>query len=154
VRRKYTAGGKAPITVAMRQPPPDSVKQEIERTTWLQFAALILLLCGALNIIAGLSMIGGSRYVADKLQFANLDAWGWFFLIWGIIQIVAGVAVLRGESWAVIVGIATSLVNAIAELASSKTFPVWSLSLIAGNVLAIYGLVRYGGTRRRTPARS
>jgi hypothetical protein len=138
----------------MRQPPPDSVKQEIERTTWLQFAALILILSGVLNIIAGLSMIGGSRYVADQLQFANLDAWGWFFLIWGIIQIVAGVAVLRGERWAVIVGIATSFVNAIAELASSKTFPVWSLALIAGNVLAIYGLVRYGGTRRRSPARS
>jgi hypothetical protein len=67
---------------------------------------------------------------------------------------VAGVAVLRGERWAVIVGIATSFVNAIAELASSKTFPVWSLALIAGNVLAIYGLVRYGGTRRRSPARS
>jgi hypothetical protein len=137
----------------MRQPPPDSVKEEIQRTTWLQFAALILFLSGALNVIAGLSMIGGSRYVADKLQFANLDAWGWFFLIWGIIQILAGVAVLRGEKWAVIVGIVTAFVNAIAQLASSATFPVWSLALIAGNVLAIYGLVRYGATRRERPAR-
>jgi hypothetical protein len=136
----------------MRQPPPDSVKAEIQRTTWLQFAALILFLSGALNVIAGLSMIGGSRYVTDKLQFANLDAWGWFFVIWGVLQIIAGVAVMRGERWAVILGIVTSFVNAIAELASSKTFPLWSLALIAANVLVIYGLVQYGGLRRRTAA--
>ena len=137
----------------MRQPPPDSVKQEIERTTWLQFAALILFLSGALNVIAGLSMIGGSRYVSDNLQFANLDAWGWFFVIWGVIQVVAGVAVMRGEKWAAIVGIVTSFVNAIAVLASSRTYPVWALALIAANVLVIYGLVRYGGTQRGSAAR-
>ena len=138
----------------MRQPPPDSVKREIERTTWLQFAALILFLSGALDVIAGLSMIGGSRYVSDNLQFANLDAWGWFFVIWGVVQVVAGAAVMRGEKWAVVVGIVTSFVNAIAVLSSSKTYPVWSLALIAANVLAIYGLIQYGGITGRTQAKT
>jgi hypothetical protein len=127
---------------------------DIAGTGWLGFAGIMLILVGFFNVIDGIAAIANSNYLANQLLFANMDAWGWFFLIWGIIQIVAGVAVLRGERWAVIVGIATSFVNAIAELASSKTFPVWSLALIAGNVLAIYGLVRYGGTRRRSPARS
>src|SRR4051794_21754176 len=69
---------------------PDDVKQEIEQQTWLQFAAVILLLVGAFNIIEGIAMIGNSSYVAEDLLFANLDAWGWFFLIWGVIQIWAG----------------------------------------------------------------
>ena len=75
---------------------PDAVKGEISRRSWLDFAGVMLILVGAFNIIDGLAAISGSSYVVDKLLFANLDAWGWFFLIWGILQVVAGVAVMRG----------------------------------------------------------
>ena len=128
---------------------PDDVKQEIEQQTWLQFAAVILLLVGAFNIIEGIAMVGNSSYVADNLLFANLDTWGWFFLIWGIIQIWAGIAVMRKAVWAALVGIVTCFINAVAQLSAEATFPFWSLTILAANVLCIYGLVRYGGPRRR-----
>jgi hypothetical protein len=107
----------------------------------------MLILVGAFNIIDGLAAISGSSYVADKLLFANLDAWGWFFLIWGILQVFAGIAVMRGAGWAAVVGIVTAFFNAIAQLAAAGTFPAWTLAIVAADALVIYGLVQYGGKR-------
>jgi hypothetical protein len=126
---------------------PGSVKGEIDRRSWLDFAGVMLILVGAFNIIDGLAAISGSSYVADKLLFANLDAWGWFFLIWGILQVFAGIAVMRGAGWAAVVGIVTAFFNAIAQLAAAGTFPVWTLAIVAADALVIYGLVLYGGQR-------
>ena len=116
---------------------------------WLGFAGIMLILVGFFNVIDGIAAISGSKYVVNQLLFANLDAWGWFFLIWGVIQIWAGIAVMRKATWAALVGIVTCFFNAIAQLSSSSTFPFWSLTILAANVLCIYGLVRYGGPRRR-----
>jgi hypothetical protein len=126
---------------------PEDVKSEIDRRSWLDFAGLMLILVGAFNIVDGLAAVSGSSYVADKLLFANLDAWGWFFLIWGILQVFAGIAVMRGAGWAAIVGIVAASFNAIAQIAAARTFPVWSLAIVVADVLVIYGLVQYGGKR-------
>jgi hypothetical protein len=88
--------------------------------------------------------------MSDHVLFANLHAWGWFFLIVGIVQVLAGWAVLKSASWAAIVGIVTAFVNAISQLSAAHTFPVWALIIVAMDVLVIYGLVRYGGGRGRT----
>jgi hypothetical protein len=129
---------------------PESVKGEIDRRRWLDFAGVMLILVGVFNIIDGLAAISGSSYVADKLLFANLDAWGWFFLIWGILQIFAGFAVMRGAGWAAIVGIVAAFFNAIAQLAAAGTFPLWTIVIVGADALVIYGLVQYGGKRGST----
>jgi hypothetical protein len=126
---------------------PDDVKGEIDRRSWLDFAGVMLILVGAFNIVDGLAAVSGSSYVADNLLFANLDAWGWFFLIWGILQVFTGIAVMRGARWAAIVGIVAASFNAIAQIAAARTFPVWSLAIVVADVLVIYGLVQYGGKR-------
>ncbi len=84
------------------------------------------------------------------MLFSNLHTWGWFFLIVGIIQIFAGWFVMRGAGWAAIVGIVTAFVNALSQFSSTHTFVIWSLVILAADVLVIYGLVRYGGNRGRT----
>jgi len=127
---------------------PDDVKGEIDRRSWLDFAGIMLILVGAFNIVDGLAAVSGSSYVADKLLFANLDAWGWFFLVWGILQVFTGIAVMRGAGWAAIVGIVAASVNAISQIAAARTFPVWSIAIVVADVLVIYGLVQYGGKRR------
>jgi hypothetical protein len=129
---------------------PSDIEREAERHTWLDFAGVMLLLVGFFNVIDGITAISGSDYVAEKLLFANLDAWGWFFLIWGVLQLIAGFAVMRGAGWAAIVGIVTAFVNAIAQLSSSHTFTVWAILITSVDVLIIYGLVKYGGDRGTT----
>jgi hypothetical protein len=114
---------------------------------WIGFAGIMLILVGFFNIIDGIAAIGNSNYLANQLLFANMDAWGWFFLIWGILQVFAGFAIMNGATWGAIVGVVTAFVNAIAQLSWARTYPVWAIAAIVLDVLIIYALVVYGGRR-------
>jgi hypothetical protein len=131
---------------------PREMRQEMERHTWLDFAGVMLLLVGFFNVIDGISAISDSKYLSDNVLFSNLHAWGWFFLITGVVQVIAGWAVMQGSGWASVVGIATAFLNAIAQLSEAHTFLFWSLSIVVVDVLIIYGLVKYGGDRGRRAA--
>ena len=66
------------------------MKQDIERSNWLDFACIILALAAVrFNVIDGIAAIRDSSYVANQVLFANLHAWGWFFLAWGVLQLFA-----------------------------------------------------------------
>jgi hypothetical protein len=114
---------------------------------WIPFAGIMLMLVGFFNIIDGIAAISDSKYLVNQLLFANLHAWGWFFLIWGVIQVFAGFAVLGGATWGAIIGVATAFFNIIAQLSWARAYPVWALSAIVLDVLVIYALVVYGGRR-------
>jgi hypothetical protein len=114
---------------------------------WIGFAGIMLILVGFFNIIDGISAIANADYLVNKLLFANLDAWGWFFLIWGILQVFAGFAIMNGATWGAILGVVTAFVNAIAQLSWARTYPVWAIAAIVIDVLVIYALVVYGGRR-------
>jgi hypothetical protein len=114
---------------------------------WIPFAGIMLMLVGFFNIIDGIAAISDSKYLVNQLLFANLHAWGWFFLIWGVIQVFAGFAVLGGATWGAILGVATAFFNIIAQLSWARAYPVWAVSAIVLDVLVIYALVVYGGRR-------
>ena len=115
---------------------------------WLGFAGIMLILVGFFNVIDGIAAISDSKYVVNQLLFSNLDAWGWFFLIWGALQIFAGFAVISGAAWGAIVGIVTAFLNAIAQLSWIAVNPWWATIAIVLDVLIIYGLIVYGGRGR------
>jgi hypothetical protein len=112
---------------------------------WLGFAGIMLILVGFFNVINGIAAISDSKYVVNQLLFSNLDAWGWFFLIWGVLQIFAGFAVIGGAPWGAIVGVVTAFFNAIAQLSWIGVNPWWATIAIVLDVLIIYGLLVYGG---------
>jgi len=124
--------------------------EDIEGSGWIGFAGVMLILVGFFNIIDGIAAIGNSKYLANELLFANLDAWGWFFLIWGILQVVAGFGIFSGATWAALLGIVTAFFNAIAQLSWARAYPVWAVCAIVADVLVIYALVVYGGRRTAT----
>lgn len=137
------------ITPRSSHPTPTDLQGDVDRHTWLDFAGVLLILVGFFNVIDGISAISGSSYVSDHVVFANLDTWGWFFLIVGVLQILAGLAVMKGAGWAALVGIVTAGVNLLSQLSASHTFVFWAVTIAAIDVLVIYGLVMYGGDRGR-----
>jgi hypothetical protein len=137
------------MTPRSSHPTPTSMQGDVDRHTWLDFAGVLLILVGFFNIIDGISAISGSSYVSDHVVFSNLNTWGWFFLIVGIVQILAGGAVMKGAGWAALVGIVTAGVNLLSQLSASHTFAFWAVTIAAIDVLVIYGLVMYGGERGR-----
>lgn len=124
---------------------PRDYADGLQGAGWVSFAGIMLILVGFFNVIDGIAAISNSHYVVNQLLFSDLKAWGWFFLIWGILQVCAGFAVIAGATWAAIFGIFAAFLNAIAQLSWARANPFWAIAAMVCDGLIIYGLVVYGG---------
>ena len=121
-----------------------------ERSGWVTFAGVLLVIAGALNVIYGIAAIGDSSFFINDQKYilSSLNTWGWVTLILGAVQIGAAYSIWAGNQFGRWFGIATAGLSAIAALLSIPAYPFWSLALFAVDILIIYGLAAYGGQRR------
>jgi hypothetical protein len=125
-----------------------AVRPTREGTGWITFAGIMLIVAGAIDFFNGIWALGASDTAFDTVFWdGNLDAWGWFYLILGIVLVVAGFGVFQRSPWAVTVGIIVASVAAILNMFWVFAYPIASLVLIILNVLVIYALVVYGTDR-------
>ena len=120
---------------------------------WAAFAGVIMVMAGIFQAAAGLvALVNDDVYVVVSDQIAlTLDytQWGWVHLILGSVVVTAGVAIFSGRVWARTVGVLLAGLSAFAHLLFIPAFPLWSLIVIAMDVLVIYALCVHGGELRR-----
>jgi hypothetical protein len=73
-----------------------------------------------------------------------LRTWGWITLIFAILMLLAGVGVLIGNQVARWFAVVVVGLNAIDQMFFIPAYPFWSLTIIAMDVVALYGLCAYG----------
>jgi hypothetical protein len=122
-----------------------------ERSGWVTFAGVLLLIAGVLNIIYGIAAIGDSRFfVADqKYILSNLHTWGWVTLVLGVLQFFAAFSLWSGGLYGRIVGITAAGLSAIAALLSIPAYPFWSLAIFALDIVIIHQIATRGTEGRR-----
>jgi hypothetical protein len=76
---------------------------------------------------------------------SDLKNYGWYWLILGILLIVAGFGVLARSQIARWFAIVVVSVAAIASMAWMPYYPIWALTYVGIAVLVIYGLAAHGG---------
>jgi hypothetical protein len=116
------------------------------------FAAVMMMMAGVFQAFAGLVAIFENEfYVATRDYVFQLDAttWGWIHLLVGVVMGLAGWGVLSGQTWARVVGITLAVLSAITNFLFIPYYPVWSLLIIAVDVLVIWALAAHGGALRR-----
>ena len=120
-------------------------------TGWIVFATVMLGLAGLWNFIDGIAAISSAHvYVADaNYVFGDLNTWGWIVLCLGILQGFAALFLLSGSDWARWFGIVAAALNAIGQLGFMPAYPWWALAIFSVDVVIIYGLAVYGGSRLR-----
>jgi hypothetical protein len=115
---------------------------------WIAFAGTIMAMLGTFHIFAGLVALFNDDYylVGKSGLLVNVDftAWGWVHVIGGIIVILAGVGVFAGQVWARTVGVVIALGSAVLNLAFLSAYPLWSLIMIALDVVVILALTVHG----------
>ena len=97
-------------------------------------------------MIYGIAAIANSHvFVANAhYVFGNLRAWGWITLIFAILLLIAGGGVMAGNQLAWWFAVAVLGLNAIEQMFFIPAYPFWSLTIIAMDILALYGLCTYG----------
>jgi len=117
--------------------------QRYRTSGWLTFAGTLALVVGAFNVIDGLVGLFNDDYylVTDnKIMVFDYTAWGWFWLVLGVIQLAVGAGILAGMMWARVAGVVFAVLAALGHIAFLRAFPLWSILVIALCVLLIYAL--------------
>ena len=133
-----------------------SATRATETSGWNAFAGVLLIIAGAFNVIDGLVALANANYFNNVVNGGgdlpitdNVQTWGWVVLIVGIILVTAGFALFSGATWARAVAVVAVGVNMLVQFSYLAHFPFWSLTMIALDIMIIYGLVVYGGRNER-----
>ncbi|RFU40028.1 hypothetical protein DZF91_19130 [Actinomadura logoneensis] len=128
-----------PRTPTSTSPTPHGV-----HSGWLGFAGVLGVLLGVFNVIDGLVALFNKDFFltnSGRLLVFGFTAWGWIWLIVGLIQIAVGVGILAGQTWARAAGVVFAALAMIGHFTFLAAYPVWSVINILMAVLIIYGLI-------------
>ena len=112
---------------------------------WIGFAAIVLLIVGAIDFFQGLIAVFEDEYfvpTGSGFLVFDLTAWGWTMMIWGVLLVLAGLGLGAGQGWARWFAIVVVSLNFIAQLGflGNTQNPIWSLTVIALNIIVLYAL--------------
>jgi hypothetical protein len=113
------------------------------RPGMLTFAAIIMFVVAGLEGLSALLNFAGTGWWVTEtghLVYANFVFWGILDLIIAIIALYAGIDILRGGTYGLIVGYLFAVVGAIRWLFVIPAAPVLAVVVIALCVMVIYGL--------------
>jgi hypothetical protein len=113
----------------------------------ITFAAVMLMLIGFFQLVAGLSaIIDDEFFVVTRNYTFDLDtsAWGWLHLLLGLLLVFTSWGLFTGAGWAVVVGIFLAGLSALANFFFIPYYPFWAILVIALDVWVIWSLTRPG----------
>jgi hypothetical protein len=114
------------------------------------FAGVMLMIAAVLNTLYGIAAIDTANVFVHNARyvFGDLATWGWFVLALGVLQCFAAFAIWRGDAWGRWFGVACASANAILQTLWLPAYPILALTILPLDIIAIYGLLAYGGRRR------
>jgi len=118
---------------------------------WIMFASIVMLTVGFIDFFEGLIAVIRKEYYALSAQgiiVFNVSTWGWLMIIWGILLILAGLALWNGAGWARWFTIVVVVINILGQLSflGSSNYVIWTLTAITLNIIVLYALtVRWAG---------
>lgn len=111
------------------------------------FAGVMLIMAGLFHAIQGLvALFSDDFYVVGRnyvFQF-DLTSWGWIHLVLGLVAAAGGAGLFFGQMWARTVAVIAASVSMLASFMWLPYYPVWSLTLIALDVVVIWAAIVHG----------
>lgn len=109
---------------------------------WFTFAGVMFIIGGASNLLWGFAALDSKSYLTEGgLLFSTLTFWGWVSIIWGCLAIACAWMLLSRSASAAGFGVAMATLSAIFWLFALPVLPIWSLAIIAIDVLIVFGLI-------------
>jgi hypothetical protein len=126
----------------------DSAPDPTGWTGWIMFASFMMFMLGMFQAVQGLVAIFDDGYYAvtasGLLLSVDYTAWGWVHLLLGLLIVAAGAGLLTGNMAARIFAVALAGLSAIVNLVFIEAKPIWSIIVIAIDVLVIYSVTVHG----------
>jgi hypothetical protein len=116
-----------------------------KRSGWVTFAGIAALIAGGYNALSGIAALSDDDTVAGQAQEVlygiDLTAWGWFWLIVGIAQLVTGVLILNRNMWGLWLGVGGACASAFITVFVMFVFPLWAIAVLTLDFLVLFALL-------------
>jgi hypothetical protein len=115
------------------------------RSGWITFAGVMAVLAGGYNTLSGIAALSDDDTIASQanevLYGIDLTAWGWFWLLIGLAQIVTGVLIFQRNTWGLWLGVGFAGLSAMLTVIVMFVFPLWALAVLTIDFLVLFGLL-------------
>lgn len=134
--------------MATQSAAPYGTTAEPEASGWglglLTFAGVVMLMMGAFHAFIGfVAIVEDEFFVTVPSGYVvafDATTWGWIHLLLGVVVLLGGIAVLSGRVWGRVVGVVLAVFSAFANFLFVPYYPLWSLTIIALDILVIWAL--------------
>jgi hypothetical protein len=116
---------------------------------WLAFAATMLVMSGGFKVLDALWAFKFDDDIKEDVQTVIFErdpvAWGWLWLVLGLVLIAAGIAVAKGSQLARWFGVVVAGVSLLFNYVWIYFQPIWTLVSTGVLLAVLYALIVYGG---------
>jgi hypothetical protein len=120
--------------------------------SWIAFAGLMMITVGIFDALGGFAALFSDQYFAVResgLLVHNYKAIGVVHLGFGVLLAAVGWGLIVHRPWARGAAIVLAIADAAVHVAFLNAQPIWSLVMIALDVLVVYALtVRWADIKR------
>ena len=135
-----------PMPGGMSDPMSSSGGAVARRPGMFTFAAVIMFFVASFELLSAILAFGGTGWWVTEmgnLVYTNFVFWGVLDLICALIALYAGISLLRGGAFGLVMGYLFAGLTAIRWLFVIPAAPILSVVMIALCVMVIYGLAKH-----------
>ena len=115
------------------------------RSGWITFAGVAALVAGSYNALSGIAALSDDDTLTaqanEVLYGIDLTAWGWFWLIIGLVQLLTGVLILQRNPWGLWLGVGIASMSALMTVLVMFVFPLWAIAVLTIDFLVLFALL-------------
>ncbi|MEP7191937.1 MAG: hypothetical protein ABI903_03635 [Actinomycetota bacterium] len=115
---------------------------------WIVFAGTMMMILGVFHMFEGLIALFRHTQIAFPASGLTVQVsytqWGWLQLIAGALVFLAGLGLFTGRMWARVLAVVLVAISALVNFAWATSFPIWSLTLLAIDLLVLYAIIAHG----------
>ena len=121
--------------------------QQTGWTGWVVFAGILMVLAGVLWTIQGLVAVFNNDLIIfgeEGALFLNVTGWGWVHIILGLLLLLSGIIVMRGNMFGRIMAVLLVMLSIIVNFVWLPVYPLWSIIIIVIDVFVLYAVIVHG----------
>jgi hypothetical protein len=114
------------------------------RSGFVTFVGVLAFIVGVFNMLSGIAAIAEddrTEAVGELLYGVDITAWGWFWVIIGVLQIVTGWLIIQRKQLGLWMGVLWASISAMFTVFVIWVEPFWALAVLALEIAILYGLI-------------